>query len=206
MPNSNKNSATSVQARKAADKKETATTEVSAGGDLYVTDVLATAGPRTHTLLDAKGRSHIYTFADSREQRPVPSEIVISSRLIQNDGFIVRKVKDGAVLKPRYENEETAVLQADETVARYDELSHQALLTRCKNRGRTAYNKATKRDEMITFLMGAEDSDDNDDYEGDSNEPVMIVEEEELHVSPEELIDRLMKTNEALGQQPTSGG
>lgn len=194
------------QADKAATKRNSQTNDPAS--TLYVQDRMATEGPRTHTLLDSKGKTHIFTFPDHGAQLAIPSDVVTSSRLIQNDGFIVRKEKDGVELKARAQNEEQAVLQADECVARFDELTQKALLQRCLNRGANFHIHTTK-DTMITYLMGATVDDLDDDEDGFDDDDAVYHDEEgneillgqgDLDEVPEDTIARLMASNEKAGQ------
>lgn len=190
----------SGSARKAAEKKAI-NSKKNESENMFVQDKLATIGPRTHELMDSKGKLHIYTFKTHSAQLAIPSDVVTASRLIQNDGFIVRKEKDGIELRPRMQTEEQAVLQADECVAHYDELTSKALLRRCLERG-AEYNTRTNRDAMVTFLMGAtvdnmEDEEDGDFLDEEGNETE--ISEEELEETAEDVVARLQAQSDAMG-------
>lgn len=195
-----KSTQSSGASQKQAEKK-TINAQKKEPETMFVQDKLATLGPRTHELMDSKGRPHIFTFPNHATQIKVPSDVVTASRLIQNDGFIVRKDLDGQPLKARVQTEEQAVLQADECVAHYDELTTKALLRRCLDRG-ADYNTRTNRDAMVTFLMGAtvdnmaddEEDDDFSDEEGNETE----ISEEELEETAEDVVARLQAQNDAM--------
>jgi hypothetical protein len=115
---------------------------------LYVFDLTATTGPRTHDLVDKRGVVVPYNFPDTQTPRPVPYSAGI--RLIDNQGFRVVD-EDGNVLEANKERDEHVTLKSNETIARYDQLKHEALATICKRL--KAPRKITTSEAMINWLV-----------------------------------------------------
>lgn len=148
-------------------------------------DLLATKGNRVHEFLE-NGRLIKKNFPDNQTQVEITMDTAL--KLAGNDGFLVRD-PDGNEIKA-----DTGVtvgsgpkLDIDECIARFDELTRDALLERAKEAGGQFNTKSTKGD-VIEFLIEATHGEealkeyaeseilDDDDYEDDDE----LEESEEL--------------------------
>lgn len=118
-----------------------------------VRDKLATHGPRVHELVDARGMIQKLVFPSSDVFIDVP--MPLAAKLIGNDGFQVLNERDHEmrVQKIEMEGANTGVfLSYDEIVAKYEELTHEALLTRATKAGGKFTGK-NKKEEIISYLI-----------------------------------------------------
>lgn len=159
--------------------------------NLFVRDILATEGSRTHELVDSKGATHLFTFDSPRHNVEVPSDIVTASGLLNSEGFHVAKEKDGPALRPQVQKDEVAYLGADECIASLTELTDRALLVRCKNSG-ADFTPHTARGTMITYLMGVTDGNEslNETLEADVADDDLEEEEEDSQPADNEFLMR----------------
>lgn len=96
---------------------------------LQVFDRLATNGARTHDLADGNGVIAQYKFPDAQTACLVPMSAAI--KLVGVDGFDVVD-DEGNVWKADKERKEEFTMKSDETVAKYHELTAQALKERAQ--------------------------------------------------------------------------
>lgn len=120
-------------------------------GVLYVRDNLAYAGPRTHDLVDSVGKMIRVTFESPDDEKALATDVAV--RLISIDGFHVSREAGGPALRPVKLESVQRGLNPDETIAKYTELSNEALLHRSRVRG-AEFKVGATRNEMIAFLMG----------------------------------------------------
>lgn len=117
-----------------------------------VVDTLATRGARTHEFI-VNGKSKLFTFPD--QVTPVEVDMDIALRFLQVDTFAVfdhtgKEIVNKAVAGDN--DEDSQYLQVDECVAKYTELTHEALLFRAKQAG-GAFNKSSAKDDLISYLI-----------------------------------------------------
>jgi hypothetical protein len=146
-----------------------------------VRDVLATNGPRTHELLDSRGIVHKYVFPNDRDSIDIPMSMAAS--LIGNEGFIVQNQEGRELRAVRRETQGAnrgVILSFDETVAKYEELTQDALLARCKKL-KLSVNKSTPKPELISVLMEASLILEEQDAASDDSDDTDIEEEDEYH-------------------------
>lgn len=115
---------------------------------LYVYDLTAESGARTHDLVDRNGVVTPYNFPDSRTPRAVPWSA--GFRLVGVDGFKVYDA-EGNLLESNKERDEKVTLKSTETIARYDELTFNALADRAK--ALKAPKELTSKEEIIKWLV-----------------------------------------------------
>ena len=140
-----------------------------------VRDLLATNGPRTHMLTDSHGRNHNFTFASASAEVEIP--MVMASKLVGNDGFEVRNQRGEVMRIINSLDDVRNNLAPDECVAKFDELTQDALIARA-NVIRTEhgilplFSKKDAKDDIISFLLevsfGSNQGDESfgdDDFE-----------------------------------------
>lgn len=161
-----------------------AKTQPADAGVLYVRDRLVIDKPRVHELRDSAGKVQTFTFADRHQDVPVPTDMALP--LVHNDGFEVRRnLDDESPLKPMARDSESAVLQADETIAKYTELKRSALIHRVTRLGYSVNEKIVTDNELISVLMGGI-KDDDESLEVDEDEiqstviPAAILTQEQV--------------------------
>lgn len=119
-----------------------------------VRDLLATAGPRTHEFLDRRGVRQKFTFKDDTDYVDVPMSI--ATKVIGNEGFEVlnqRGMVLRAVRSADTGQQKGIILAHDEIVAKYDELTTDALIERAVAAGFKPEGDDTTRDQLIDFLI-----------------------------------------------------
>lgn len=134
-----------------------------------VRDMNAKGKPRTHEVPLGDGSFRSFTFPDESTGLPIP--IAAAIKLARIPGFEVKN-RDGIVITGQQIEEEDATgdfvtLSADQTIAKFSELTQDALLLRaidCGEPGRV-FKKNSSRDSLIEFLISrnaskAVDSDD----------------------------------------------
>ncbi len=121
-------------------------------GVLYVRDLLVGDRPRTHELRDSAGNVRAFTFENKHTDVAVFADMALP--LVHNEGFEVRRNPDEEALRPMAREKENAVLQGDETVAKFTELKRSALIYRVRQLGWDVDEKTTTENELITVLMG----------------------------------------------------
>lgn len=163
---------------------------LSAQDFLYVKDTLATRGPRSHELVDSAGKKRIFTFVDSETPVEVPTDMAIE--LIKIDGFAVSKTIDGEPLRPAGRETSGLALAPDETVAKYSELTREALLHRCNALGAN-FNLQTNKNTLVAFLAGG------DILSGDEIEVDVSASKPPAVETTEELIARLAREQASSG-------
>lgn len=177
---------------KTASKPETSAriANLSSQDFLYVRDTLATRGMRAHELVDSAGKKKVFTFLDSTTPVEVPTDMAIE--LIKIEGFAVSKTPDGEPLRPAGRETNGLALASDEIVAKFHELTHDALLHRCNSLDAN-FNKNTSKNTMIAFLAGGDIEESEDDpYEVDTTKASASVNE-----TTDQLIARLAREQAA---------
>lgn len=121
---------------------------VEAEPKLYVYDLLATKGPRTHEFIDKNGIGAPYNFPDATTARAVPWSAAIG--LVEIGGFAVYEA-DGTKLEASKERDEKVTLKSNETIARYDQLTLETLQDTCKRLD--APKDLKKKEDMVSWLI-----------------------------------------------------
>lgn len=119
-----------------------------------VRDLLATNGARVHELVDRRGLKQRYTFKDDQQYVQIPMSQ--ASRLIGNDGFEVLNNRglQLRVVKGVTGQAKGVTLSHDEVVAKYDELTTDALVARATVLGFLPEDgQEVTRDVLIDFLI-----------------------------------------------------
>lgn len=118
-----------------------------------VRDKLAYAGPRTHELYDSRGILQKFTFKD--DQTWIEMAMPLAAKLIPIDGFEVQNER-GYVMRAEQITPDSAkqgvILAFDEVVAKYDELTRDALQYRANKLG-GSFKGNSPKEEMISFLI-----------------------------------------------------
>lgn len=129
--------------------------------NLYVEDLTAKPGfpPRKHDFLGDDGGVISYEFKPSEKKEMATHE---AAKFLKHDHFLVTD-KDGFQIKPipkdRGEKEARPTLGGDEIVARYDELTIDALITRVNAMpGGGQAGKAWGKKKLIEFLKDKRES------------------------------------------------
>lgn len=112
-------------------------------------DTLATEGPRTHDLRNDDGSFTSVTFPN--KTIAVPVSFTQAMRLVTIPGFIVLD-NSGKEFRPAKRGNDTVILAADETVARYTELTQGALKTRCEAQNIILAGKPNKEDYISALV------------------------------------------------------
>lgn len=146
-----------------------------------VRDLLATDPahcPRVHEVLDAKGQIVKYSFKNADTYIKMPMNM--ATKFIGNEGFQVLNERGHEMRAQRIETDENrgVILAYDQTVARYEELTHDALLTRANIAGGT-FKKNSSKDEMISYLIEASLQNKSASI-ADSGDALDVEEEEEF--------------------------
>lgn len=144
---------------------------------LEVSDILADrAGvSRTHTLLDATGAAHDFTFV-AGQRTAVPFGMAFG--LVANPGFAVYDDKSGRRIKadPARSAMAKLDLKPDETVANLEELTREALLARARRLpGGETLAPGTAKHDVVLFVMAGGVQAERDI--GDLDEPALQVNE-----------------------------
>lgn len=120
-----------------------------------VRDLLAYNGPRVHELPDSRGIVRKYAFANSESFVEIP--MPIAAKLIGNDGFQVLNERGHEMRVQKLEgegNNKGVILAYDEVVAKYDELTLDALKARVERAG-GKIQQGARKDDLVSFLIEA---------------------------------------------------
>jgi hypothetical protein len=115
---------------------------------LFVYDKTATKGPRMHDFRDGRGIAAPYVFADNKTPVAVPFSAAI--RLVENNGFTVIDA-EGNILTASKERDEKVTLKSNETIARYDQLTAEALGEKLISL--SAPSSVKRKEDMIAWLV-----------------------------------------------------
>ena len=120
-----------------------------------VRDLLAYNGARVHELLDSRGITRKYAFANSDTFIEIP--MPIAARLIGNEGFQVLNERGHEMRVQKIEgqgNNKGVILAYDEVVAKYDELTVESLKSRVERAG-GKIQQGARKDDLVSFLIEA---------------------------------------------------
>lgn len=145
--------------------------------ELSVKDTNAIYGERVHELV-INGEKRDYVFPNSRTEIKVDrAAALIFSRL---PGFEVRDSR-GIMIKSHQIEEKDALgeivsLAADQTIASFSELTHDALLVRAVEAG-ASFNRKTNKDAIVDFLIKKQMEEIEDNGSPHSTEEELEIEE-----------------------------
>lgn len=125
-------------------------------GIMYkVRDLLAYVAPRVHELLDGRDIPRKFTFPNAETFIDMPMSM--AAKLIGNEGFQVLNERGHEMRVQKIEGSgpnNGVLLAYDEVVAKYSELTVEALQERVKAAGGTI-KLGAKKDDLISFLIEA---------------------------------------------------
>ena len=121
-------------------------------GFYLVRDLNATVRPRTHEFLNSEGHPVPVTFSNAYTPARVEAEIAMT--LVGIPGFVVTDEHGSAITSHAVDdgNDGTVILAANQTIATYDELSRDALLTRALTLG-GKFTRTANKEELVAFLV-----------------------------------------------------
>lgn len=118
-----------------------------------VIDRNATQGPRDHEMI-VDGKPVKYRFPDQYTKLPVGMEVAL--RFLNADGFEVYDPQDRLVKRAErtlvQSKPDEVLIRSDECIAKYTEITHDALIARAKKMGGN-FTKQTPKDDLISFLI-----------------------------------------------------